>query len=299
MAGRVLLRSSRHTSKNRPTAVTQYTGHERDTPLKCLPIDQSERVMEGHAGKSSGLRGWVGKVPFRPNGTFSRRLLSPAVTARLCQGELLHRQTHLRHLRTSAACCGEIVQFKLSDIGEGIAEVSVKEWYVQVGDKVSQFDSICEVQSDKASVTITSRYDGIVRKLHYDVEDIAAVGMPLVDIETAGEGEDSAQSEVTSDTSSSDEDSGHKHMHQQMSENNQDLNYYAFGQKAGLLATGIDLSDVLGTGKDGRILKEDVLNFLAGTQPPKIDPVGEDKVEPIKELAGETRWRGAKGQILA
>ena len=52
------------------------------------------------------------------------------------------------------------------------------------GDVVAQFESICEVQSDKASVTITSRYDGVVRKLHYEVDDIARVGTPLVDIET-------------------------------------------------------------------------------------------------------------------
>lgn len=57
--------------------------------------------------------------------------------------------------------------------------------YVKEGDVVSQFDSICEVQSDKASVTITSRYDGIIRKLHYNLDEIAHVGKPLVDIETA------------------------------------------------------------------------------------------------------------------
>lgn len=56
--------------------------------------------------------------------------------------------------------------------------------YVKEGDSVSQFDSICEVQSDKASVTITSRYDGIIRKLHYNVDETAYVGKPLVDIET-------------------------------------------------------------------------------------------------------------------
>ena len=60
--------------------------------------------------------------------------------------------------------------------------ISIYLRFVEVGNHVKQFDKICEIQSDKANVTIISRYDGTIVKLHHNVSDIVLVGQPLVDI---------------------------------------------------------------------------------------------------------------------
>ncbi|NP_001087792.1 dihydrolipoamide branched chain transacylase E2 L homeolog [Xenopus laevis] len=166
------------------------------------------------------------------------------------------QQIPQRSLRTASVLNGKIVQFKLSDIGEGITEVTVKDWYVKEGDSVSQFDSICEVQSDKASVTITSRYDGVIRKLHYNVDETAYVGKPLVDIETDAL-KDVAPEEDVVETPAVSHD---EHTHQEI-KGHKTLATPAVRRLA--MENNIKLSEVVGSGKDGRILKEDILGFLA------------------------------------
>uniref|UniRef100_A0A1A7W8B9 Dihydrolipoamide acetyltransferase component of pyruvate dehydrogenase complex n=1 Tax=Iconisemion striatum TaxID=60296 RepID=A0A1A7W8B9_9TELE len=161
-----------------------------------------------------------------------------------------------RSLHTSIVWRGPIVQFKLSDIGEGIMEVTVKEWYVKEGDKVSQFDSICEVQSDKASVTITSRYDGFIRKLYYDVDATALVGKPLVDIETESSSDLIQEEDVVETPAMAREEHTHQEIKGHKTQATPAVRRLA-------MENNIKLSEVVGTGKDGRILKEDILNFLA------------------------------------
>lgn len=76
-----------------------------------------------------------------------------------------------------------IKPFLLADIGEGIAEVELMTWYIQKGDKIKAFERICEVQSDKATVEITSRFDGIVTNIHHKEGDVVKVGSALIDID--------------------------------------------------------------------------------------------------------------------
>ncbi|XP_035826450.1 lipoamide acyltransferase component of branched-chain alpha-keto acid dehydrogenase complex, mitochondrial isoform X2 [Aplysia californica] len=192
----------------------------------------------------------------------SRQSVSSLLSTRVAAPLVSHKLFHTSAVRE------DLVQYNLSDIGEGIREVVLLEWYVKPGDKVEQFDSICEVKSDKATVTITSRFDGVVRKLYYEVDAIALVGEPLVDIEVEGSTETDKQDEDVRD-----EGEGAAGF---------EPNQAAGGVKS--LATpavrrlamenNIKLSDIVGTGKAGRVLKEDVLRFLSGeqTQAPASSP---------------------------
>lgn len=85
----------------------------------------------------------------------------------------------------SAAWYAKTLQrFKLADIGEGIQECEIIKWNVKPGDTVQAFDQLCEVQSDKASVEITSPFDGVVKELLVDESAVAKVGEGLCIIET-------------------------------------------------------------------------------------------------------------------
>uniref|UniRef100_A0A8C7SGD9 Dihydrolipoamide acetyltransferase component of pyruvate dehydrogenase complex n=1 Tax=Oncorhynchus mykiss TaxID=8022 RepID=A0A8C7SGD9_ONCMY len=176
---------------------------------------------------------------------------------------------HLLSLVTS----GPILPFKLSDIGEGIMEVTVKEWYVKEGDKVSQFDSICEVQSDKASVTITSRYDGVIKKLYYEVDATALVGTPLVDIETEPGPEVVHEEDVVETPAMSNDEHTHQEIKGHKTQATPAVRRLA-------MENNIKLSEVVGTGRDGRILKEDILNFLAKQTGAILPPTPFHEIQP-------------------
>ncbi|XP_048266185.1 lipoamide acyltransferase component of branched-chain alpha-keto acid dehydrogenase complex, mitochondrial isoform X1 [Bombus terrestris] len=180
------------------------------------------------------------------------------------------RDQKCRFFSVSCFRCGTVVPFKLSDIGEGIRDVTIKEWFVKPGDRVSQFDNICEVQSDKASVTITSRYDGLIKALHYKVDDVALIGDSLLDIELDG---DNGNMEVKTMIS----DKQHPQQQTIKTDNKQSVKgdeedcAVKYGLEKALttpavrriaMENNIKLKDVISTGKGNRILKEDILTHL-------------------------------------
>mmetsp|Transcript_28135 Transcript_28135/g.71722 ORF Transcript_28135/g.71722 Transcript_28135/m.71722 type:complete len:493 (-) Transcript_28135:190-1668(-) len=201
---------------------------------------------------------------------------------------------------------GSVVAFNLADIGEGITEVELVEWFVKEGDLVEEYDKLCEVQSDKAKVEITSKYGGKILKLHHSKGDIANVGKPLVDIELTEDSEDhheaaaAAPSEEPAAEAVKEEAPAARAPRRgtKLDSDGKPLATPAVRRLA--RENNVDLAMVIPSGKDGRITKSDVLDFLAGKQedvveeatesstassgPARASSIGEDTVIPVRGL---------------
>jgi 2-oxoisovalerate dehydrogenase E2 component (dihydrolipoyl transacylase) len=218
----------------------------------------------------------------------------------------------------SSARLAVVKPYLLADIGEGITECQIIQWFVQPGARVAQFDKICEVQSDKAAVEITSRFDGIIKKLHYEADDMAKVGKPLVDIDIQSDisPEDEALLNTQEDNVKEKKQDQKKEetevqesksaIEQSVDKDNQQTSesQSRSPRKHATLATpavrhltkelDVDIANIAGSGKDGRVLKEDVQKYASSRDTPAAQPLealGEDKTvafTPIQRKMYET-----------
>ena len=152
-----------------------------------------------------------------------------------------------------------ILEMKVPSPGESITEVEIAEWLVQDGDYVEKDQAIAEVDSDKATLELPAEVSGTIT-LKAEEGDAVEVGAVVCLIDTSAtkpEGDDSTfaeldtpkQTPTTSVAAPSNE------------------NTYATGTaspaaKKILAEKGIDATSISGTGKDGRITKEDAVKAV-------------------------------------
>src|SRR3989338_2771595 len=80
--------------------------------------------------------------------------------------------------------------FNLPDLGEGLAEAEVREWYVKEGDTVKVDQPLVSMETAKAIVDVPSPYAGKIIKLHGNVNNVIKTGAPFITFEMEGVAED-------------------------------------------------------------------------------------------------------------
>lgn len=172
-------------------------------------------------------------------------------------------------------------QFRLPDIGEGIHEGEIVKWFVKPGDKVQEDDVLCEVQNDKAVVEIPSPVTGTVEEVKVAEGTVAVVGDVLITFDAPGyeniqfKGDDHAEEapkeEVKAETPAPSAEPAKETApavttaapaQVEVDPNRRVIAMPSVRKYA--RDKGVDIKSVAGSGKNGRILKDDIDAFLNG-----------------------------------
>ncbi|MCO8242502.1 2-oxo acid dehydrogenase subunit E2 [Haladaptatus sp. AB643] len=152
-------------------------------------------------------------------------------------------------------------EFKLPDVGEGVAEGELVSWQVEEGDPVTEDQVVAEVETDKAIVEIPSPVDGTVNELLAEEGEVVPVGNVLLTFNVEGEEEEEeAPSETESEKSEETTESAEESEVPETEETETPDGRVFAAPSARRLARelGVDIASVEGTGPSGRVSEHDV-----------------------------------------
>ncbi|MCH8646236.1 2-oxo acid dehydrogenase subunit E2 [Staphylococcus lugdunensis] len=165
-------------------------------------------------------------------------------------------------------------EFRLPDIGEGIHEGEIVKWFVKAGDTIEEDDVLAEVQNDKSVVEIPSPVSGTIEEVVVDEGTVAVVGDVIVKIDAPdaeemqfkGHDDDSsAKEEPAKEEAKAETEEAPAASASQDEEVDENRKIKAMPSvRKYAREKGVNIKAVAGSGKNGRITKEDIDNHLNG-----------------------------------
>ena len=167
-----------------------------------------------------------------------------------------------------------MIELKVPTLGESVTEATVGTWFKKAGDKVAVDEMICELETDKVTIEVPSTISGVVSKII--VKEGETVGLDAI-LALLEEGAASVEKNETSNIKT-----GEKNTPEKIKDHKN-----APSAEKIMKEKNIDPSSLKGTGRDGRIMKEDVMSL-----PSNKDIQAEDMSSPrLEEKVKMTRLR--------
>ena len=158
-----------------------------------------------------------------------------------------------------------MIELKVPTLGESVTEATVGTWFKKAGDKIAVDEMICELETDKVTIEVPSTISGVVSKII--VKEGETVGLDAI-LALLDEGAASVEENETSNIKIGEKNT---------SEKIKDYKNAPSAEKI-MKEKNIDPSSLKGTGRDGRIMKEDVMSL-----PSNKDIQAEDVSSPGSE----------------
>ena len=174
-----------------------------------------------------------------------------------------------------------VLEMKVPSPGESITEVEIAQWLIADGDYVEKDQAIAEVDSDKATLELPAEVSGTIT-LKAEEGDTIEVGAVVCLIDTEGKPSEKNTS------NKSKEEPNQQAVEQKHNETSKDETY-ATGMPSPSAKKiseekGLDLNQIKGTGRGGRIIKEDVIKGIPSMGTPSEDGSRSDKREKLSML---------------
>lgn len=180
-------------------------------------------------------------------------------------------------------------EFKLPALGEGIFEGEIVKWFVKSGDEVQEDDILLEVQSDKSVVEIPSPVTGKINTIVAEEGTVANLGEVIVTIDSddahaqndAAESKEEPKEEAQAETTEAPKAEAQAPAQDvEVDENRRVIAMPSVRKLA--RDKGVNIKAVQGTGKNGRVLKDDVLAYAEGGQTTASTPEAPAQAAPAQ-----------------
>ncbi|RMA58486.1 dihydrolipoamide acetyltransferase family protein [Ulvibacter antarcticus] len=161
-------------------------------------------------------------------------------------------------------------ELKLPKMGESVAEATLTNWLKEIGDTIEADEAVLEIATDKVDSEVPSEVDGVLVERLFEIDDVIQVGQTIAIIETEGGAPEAPKVEAvktatpTKDAIAAVEAPIVAASETTTIESSGDR-FYSPLVKNIAAAEGIsqsELDSISGTGKDGRVTKNDILNYV-------------------------------------
>ncbi len=199
-------------------------------------------------------------------------------------------------------------ELKLPKMGESVAEATITTWLKEVGETIELDDAVVEIATDKVDSEVPSEVEGVLLERLFEVDDVVQVGQTIAIIETDGEGGvEQASSGTTIEIEETPKEAvmietqvaeATETITKATSDFSEGSRFYSPLVKNIASTEGVSLEElegISGTGKDGRVTKNDILQFVEDRKKGNVvtQPIKEEvkkapaATEPVKKAASK------------
>ena len=179
-----------------------------------------------------------------------------------------------------------MTEIRVPTLGESVTEATVATWFKKPGEVVSIDEMICELETDKVTVEVPAPISGTLSEIIANEGETVAVDALLAVLNASKENKLTPETQKKSNNDNQDNEVKTDKPHTDV-----DVQVAPSAKKA-LVEAGIAMDQITGTGRDGRIMKEDVTNAIIGKdQNQSLEKVAQDSIPVSSKSSNQTTNR--------